>query len=50
MVTGIVKSFYRSKGCGFISIDEEGVDVFVPRSAVRKGGARGCPEGPENKL
>jgi len=38
MVTGIVKSFYRSKGCGFISIDDEDVDVFVPRSAVRKAG------------
>jgi cold shock CspA family protein len=45
ITTGIVKSFNRSTGYGFIRADSGGEDIFVHLSAVQKAGLVGLWKG-----
>ena len=45
MATGTVKSFSDEKGCGFITPDERGRDVFVHFLSIAGTGSRSLAEG-----
>lgn len=44
MITGTVKWFNNEKGYGFI-VDEEGNDIFVHYSVIKRQGFRSLEEG-----
>lgn len=45
MAQGTVKWFNAEKGYGFITVDEDGADVFVHWSAIQMEGYRALDEG-----
>ena len=47
MSKGTVKWFNTTKGYGFIRPDDDGADVFVHITAVKRSGIQGLNEGQE---
>ena len=50
MASGIVKWFNAEKGYGFITLDDDGQDVFVHFSAIEMTGYRSLSEGQRVEL
>ena len=47
MITGIVKSFNKQKGFGFIQPSDNSADVFVHLTAIQSSGLRSLTKGQE---